>query len=627
MIALNNAKSEDDLEDPRPITISELVTKLMAVLAMMNTEFGLPKIQRGVCHPGGTHQACVEIQQQYDKHTNKIIATFDVKNAFNDTLRLAIRALLDKRGASATYLLAYFQYMYGTASFIFIQAKREVEMYCSKEGVRQGDMPASLLFAAVFTDAVLAAASTGFDEYGNATTIFGTEHDMLHSLWCYLDDVTVVATVADVIALKISLAKELRKINLGFNMGKTRILADRCSEEDIELLRSHGFIHFDRGRTRVLGIPIGYEQPQRSWVLDKIMAWQPFWQKLCHEALNPTTALTILKICGNVKFEHLSKSLAPHILLEVAQQFDFTVEEIAMKILGFKGSQVDAHVVRAVLRLIPYAVTNGVYYANTSKAIETGHYGKLHVAVADCITEHYEALSLPPFVGHLIHAQSDEHAALAIQPSTRIRAHDFVHAMAIKCGVGAKRVPATCTCGIEFHEEAVYRNGHLLTCVYNYGFNMTIRHHGIVFAIQRVLGLFGIHSVFNPPYYGHLIPDLYILVGRKNVIIDVTVCDSVLAGGAPDFLEKAAKVKHGHYDELAEKETLTFFPVVINTYGAFHHSAVQFIEHMVCHVNPYQMGTLRRELKVAIQHALMEGNSKTIEAATSRLAARQGFWS
>ena len=142
-----------------------------------------------------------------------------------------------------------------------------------------------------------------------------------------------------------------------------------------------------------------------------------------------------------------------------------------------------------------------------------------------------------------------------------------------------------------------------------------------------VSSVFGIHSVFNPPYYGHLIPDLYILVGRKNVIIDVTVCDSVLAGGAPDFLEKAAKVKHGHYDELAEKETLTFFPVVINTYGAFHHSAVQFIEHMVCHVNPYQMGTLRRELKVAIQHALMEGNSKTIEAAPSRLAARQGFWS
>ena len=79
--------TEDDPEDPRPITISELVTKLMAVLAMMNTEFGLPKIQRGVCHPGGTHQACVEIQQQYDKHTNKIIATFDVKNAFNDTLQ------------------------------------------------------------------------------------------------------------------------------------------------------------------------------------------------------------------------------------------------------------------------------------------------------------------------------------------------------------------------------------------------------------------------------------------------------------------------------------------------------------------------------------------------------------
>ena len=627
MIALNNAKSADDPEDPRPITISELLTKLQAVLAMMNTEFGLPKIQRGVCHPGGTHQACVEAQRQYDLHPHKIIATFDVKNAFNDVLRAAIRALLDKRGASATYLLAYFKYMYGTPSFIFMQAKREVEKYMSQEGVRQGDMPASLLFAAVFTDAVLAAASTGFNDSGDATTIFGTEHDMMHSLWCYLDDVTVVATVADVIALKIRLEKELRKINLGFNMQKTRILADRCTDEDIALLRHHGFIHFDLGRTRVLGTPIGHDTPCRSWVSDKVAAWQPFWEKLCHESLHPTTALTILKICGNVKFEHLSKSLAPHVLLEVAQQFDFTVQEVAMRILGIKGTQVDAHVVRAVLRLIPYAVTNGVYYSNTCKAIETGHYGKLHVAVADCITEHYEALSLPPFVGNLIHAQSDEHAALAIQPSTRISGHHYVHAMCIKCGVGAKRVPSVCTCGIDIHEEAVFRNGHLLTCVYNYGFNMTIRHHGIVFAIQRVLGLFGIHSIFNPPYYGHLIPDLYILAGRKHVIIDVNVCDSVLAGGAPDFLEKAAKVKHGHYDKLAEDETLTFFPVVINTYGGFHHSTVRFIEHMVKHVNHYQVTTLRRELKIAIQHALMEGNSKTIEAAVSRLAARQGFWS
>ena len=67
--------------------------------------------------------------------------------------------------------MEYFKWMYGTHSDIYIQANKELELYRSAQGVRQGDMPASLLFSLVFTDAAIAA-----DVDGAALT----------SLWLYL---------------------------------------------------------------------------------------------------------------------------------------------------------------------------------------------------------------------------------------------------------------------------------------------------------------------------------------------------------------------------------------------------------------------------------------------------------
>jgi len=544
----------------------------------------------------------------------KVVATFDVKNAFNATRRDAIHQKLTLMGSSAAYLLEFFKFMYGTESDIYIQAHKEVEKYRSATGVRQGDMPASLLFSLVFTDAaIVAAVASGL----------GPADGLLDKLWMYLDDVTVVETVPQVIAFKVQLEISLEKIGLRLNMKKCRVLVDRCTEEEIKLLMEAGF-QIDLGCTRVLGSPIGDPAACSEWVLRKVSGWQSFWEKLRLPDLHPSTALTILKICGNVKFEHLAKSLAPEIVMEAARRFDATVESTALTILDIKHHQVDNNVVRAVLQLVPYAVIAQQLYLNTCNVL-VGIREPLNVAVRSTLVHFYEQLSLPPFVGQLIRSAQSYGASLAITPTVSVPAHEYAHGMRLRCGVAEKRVPQTCTCLHRFVNNPVDRNGHLPTCPLNEGFNMTCRHHLVNQAIGWTLATFHQWSTVEPAYLSSVLrPDRHI-AGQKGSIIDVTCVDSVLARD-PDFMERAAIVKHRKYDALAELHDLDFYPVVVDVYGEVHADTFRCVRQWAKALNSHLRKDFCREMLVNIQHALLRGNAKVADEAVNRLSHRSSSW-
>ena len=544
----------------------------------------------------------------------KVVATFDVKNAFNSTRRDAIHRKLSMMGASALYLLEFFKFMYGSQSDIYIQAQKEVEKYRSATGVRQGDLPASLLFSLVFTDAAInAAVSAGL----------ATADALLDKLWLYLDDVTLVETVPKIIKYKIELDVGLGDIGLGFNMPKCRVLADRCTDKEIAQLLAAGF-QIDLGCTRVLGSPVGTPEACREWVLRKVHGWQSFWEKLRLPDLHPSTALTILKTCGNVKFEHLGKSLSAEVVMEGARRFDAMVEDTALAILQIKHSQVDTHVVRAVLQLMPYAVITQQLYENTCNLL-VGIHEPLNVAIRSTIVQHYEKLSLPPFVGLLVRDAQSYGASLAITPTTSVPAHEFIHGVQLRCGVAEKRIPVTCSCLHKFENEPVDRNGHLLTCPHNEGFNKTCRHHLINHAIGWTLSTFHLWSTVEPTYLSSVLrPDRHI-AGQKGSIIDVTCVDPVLARD-PDHLERAAISKHGKYDALAELHSIDFFPVVISVYGEIHADTFRCIRQWAKALNQHLRKDFCREMLINIQHALLRGNAKVADEAVNRLSHRNDSW-
>ncbi len=619
LIALNNARSPSDPDDPRPITISELFSKLLGLLAMEQSRWCIHPTQRGVNHKGGTHQTIVEIQRAYDADPTKIVATFDVSNAFNATMRQAIKNKLQRIGMPSQDLLDYFRWMYGSQSDIYIRASDELIKYRSCEGVRQGDMPASLLFSLVFTDAAVAAAESSF---GTGSTL-----DVLRAMWLYLDDVTVVETVAAILRFKIALEKELEDIGLRLNMLKCRALADRCSAAELKALVDAGF-QIDYGCTRSLGSPIGGEAACRIWVLAKVEKWQPFWEKVRHNLLAPFTAMLILSKCGNVKFHHLAKSLPPKVCRDAAIIFDGMVDDSCDAILGRRLGDVDLYTRRALACLAPYAVTCAALYENTCKMLD-GERIDDKIAVHHAIVSHYEKLPSSPFVGPLICAVQGVTAADTFQPTTTLTDATAVNGLLLRHGVAPRHLPSICSCGYFFGKlpvgvEAIH---HLMHCRDNVSKTHTTRHHEVVHAIQNVLHLYGICSVWeNSKLHPTLRPDLHITTPVRQVIIDVTVIDDVYTGD-PDALQLASVEKHGHYDALADALKMDFFAVPLSSYGKLHSESHRFIDRiaMKC-VNQFRRRQFKRDMRSAIQHALLKGTSDVVDAAVSRLSGRFADW-
>jgi hypothetical protein len=273
---------------------------------------------------------------------------------------------------------------------------------------------------------------------------------------------------------------------------------------------------------------------------------------------------------------------------------------------------------------MPYTLVRDILFGYTVSLTEGTRFN-LQRAITDRLDTHYSSLPLPTYIGQLIRAASGEGARRAITPTISVRPHEYVHALQLRCGFGAFVKQDECTCGAALHHEPAFRNGHLLTCAHNVGFNKTLRHHGITMAIKSVLSEFHVWSVAEPTYLSNALrPDLHV-AGRRNCIIDVTVVDSVLALN-DRALEVAAEKKHAKYDKLAESHDMLFFPVVVDTYGTLHADAIRFIKRVAGEIEPALRGALVTKMKVAVQMALLRGNARIVDEAMTRLRQKVGFW-
>jgi hypothetical protein len=277
-----------------------------------------------------------------------------------------------------------------------------------------------------------------------------------------------------------------------------------------------------------------------------------------------------------------------------------------------------------VLHLKPYTLVAPILYQSTQKIVAGGR-DCIATSIRLALRAHYEALSLLPYVGHQIRAAQGPAAKDVIAVSRSLKPHDFVHGMRLRCGVAEAYVPRRCSCGHEFLNEAVFRNGHLLTCPHNYGNDKTRRHHEITLAIKHVLADYHIASVWEPTYLSSTLrPDL-IVSARRGIIIDVTVVDSVLQCNS-FALQQASEEKHKKYDKLAELHDLRFFPVAVDTYGGLHEEAVLFFERVARELNPHMRSEFKRDMRRAVQHALLKGNAQIAHDAVERLCQRTGVW-
>jgi len=247
--------------------------------------------------------------------------------------------------------------------------------------------------------------------------------------------------------------------------------------------------------------------------------------------------------------------------------------------------------------------------------------------VRDTLHSYYATLSDLPFIESHVRAVQGVTAADTLLcsapcPSKPINTHHFAQGMRLRVGSLPQKLPMECTCGYYFgalpepHSTTI----HLMNCPDNHDKNSTTRHNRVVQAIMDVLSMYGIGSTMRGlkqlDVKGEKIPDLRIFM-RKNVIIDLTIVDDVY--GTKEHFDAAVKLKHDKYDSLAEQINMDFFAVPLSAYGAFGKETFSFINHVSKGIDIYKRSEFKRNLRCAMQHALLEGTSEVMDSTLQRL--------
>jgi len=130
-------------------------------LSLVQSEIttALGPIQFGLA-PGGSESAVHVLQSALDLHPEWVLLSTDITNAFNSRNRSQILStLFDTPTLSPLWRLA--QWAYGSPSdLLLMDHGRVAANYISSEGVRQGDVLASLLFALSMRNAYSSCIST-----------------------------------------------------------------------------------------------------------------------------------------------------------------------------------------------------------------------------------------------------------------------------------------------------------------------------------------------------------------------------------------------------------------------------------------------------------------------------------
>jgi hypothetical protein len=439
-----------------------------------------------------------------------------------------------------------------------------------------------------------------------------------------LDDVTHVDTVAAVLKFRAALERSLASIGLKLNMKKCRVLADRCTEEEKRALTEAGF-QLDYGCTRVLGSPVGDASACALWVLSKVRGWEPFFERVCHERLHPSVALAILRMCGQVKFVHLARSLPPCVVSDAAGTFDHAVSKSLARILRLPMSAVPE--MRAVVNAAPMQLTCQHYYQHSLERMSGTRPYDLAVNIASTMKQHHEKLSSTPFVGLLMQSAQSEHAHHVLAVNCRVPAHEFCDGLRLRCGhsIVSSQLPLNCSCGASLSGAAPLIMGHLMSCEHNVGYTKTNRHHAIVQSIANVCNDYGLLVTREPSYLSRTLrPDMIVHISPP-VLIDVSVTDPVLLGN-PDAVDKRAAEKHSKYGEMADAHSMRFFPVVVDTYGREQRDVLKFVTLLSRNLPFGVQSDFVRAMHEAIQVSLLTGNVRVVTQASARVRQLATRW-
>jgi hypothetical protein len=120
-------------------------------------------------------------------------------------------------------------------------------------------------------------------------------------------------------------------------------------------------------------------------------------------------------------------------------------------------------------------------------------------------------------------------------------------------------------------------------------------------------------------------PDLYVCIGGKQYLIDVTVRHAMApshikdaAKGAKTVLKQAEAEKHERYDELAASTGAKLIPFAVDTAGVIGDEALKFIKDIIKEASNYKVVWQPRRIVYGIYRevvmAVIKGNAAIFES-------------
>lgn len=556
----------------RPITISNLLVKIIGLMAIQRDDRKTSAAQYAVNVPNGCQRIIHEILQQLEQDPTLVLLKFDIRNAFGDTPREMVAAMLSTHDPS---IRQYYRLLYDGSSPMVVYGPKGHTILEMPNGIRQGDSTSTYLFAHV-VDKALARICQKF------------------RAWMYVDDLTLVVHRDRVEEAIQEVAEAFAELGLSINPEKTRAFCKAGSTQfsvPSSVYKVDPFI--------LLGADIA-ESP--SFMEEKLRSHQAYFDLLEEISLHPQIYFTLLRMCGSPRLKYLCSVTPPEVARPLASFFDGRVAGMVSKLIDPSGASLIAESTlhdRLGAGIPCYSKHLDALYQAAKTTALTG---------VDTVVE---------LVTNLIPHGTAQHNLDSdwMFYTGKLTPADFINAFGIRLGMLPSHLrmhPCTCACG------SVIRNNfeqisHTFACDRFTHYGHTARHNRVRDTMIQVANSFGITCTKEPTCYEYPSnkrrPDI-LFHTDVGIAVDVSIVSPELVPG--EHLQVIEKQKTKDHHAAVNAKQHVFYPAVFEAYGLFGKSTVNLIAQLARYLPTVLQADFRREMRSSIANALAQGRASAI---------------
>ena len=310
-------------DDIRPLAIGEEFLRLAARYCLDLCRGSLPDIFDSIqlaFSPGGCERALQTLQAAVETNPDHVVLHIDSSNAFNAVDRgQVLAAVYAESELSSTHRA--FNFTYGAPSPLLVRDRGcVVDYYTSDNGVKQGDVLASLGYSVAFQSALVAAVADLPDVTARAI----------------MDDFTLVGPPDEVFLAYDRYVARAHALHVHVNASKTVIQCPHGPpSSDIAAAALERGVRVITGNWKLLGGQIGIDfDAMAAWVTERLASQTPVLRAIVDPQFPAAIAIRVAKVCALPVPTYLMRCLNSQATLGALRTFDLRLGSALSARLG-----------------------------------------------------------------------------------------------------------------------------------------------------------------------------------------------------------------------------------------------------------------------------------------------------